>query len=892
MAVAIRTITLANSQSFLGLFGYALPHLPDFLADHTLLGQTDHERVAETLSRWTHFIVGLRKWPGSAFAIRFVARPGQGAIEVSIVGRMAFSRPEQLETITREVANNLSAQLTAFGFAHQPLTPEELNRALFPFQTTTHLVEIRQHEEVSPFLITQGEAYVVHPFWNPTGSWLIPFETMLRQNHDVAVSLYLEPTSLPNGERNSLLTASQIARTLTEQNVNVQSQYGLGRRSDPQAELIGRIYNTLLNQLGDPFLIVAQVVSPDSSAAQSVALTFGAAMTAGRDTLTLEAGERELPSNFDLVIPRTEPERAMARQCFSQLTLSPWANGLASPDKKRLIYLTGAKGAAALFRFPISVRGGVPGIAVRQSAPDFEPGPRPAGAAADEIEIGRFQRGGSMTIKLKQLTRHTFVTGFTGAGKTNTVLYLLDQLWTKHRIPFLVIEAAKKEYRSLMSRPGFEQLLIFSLGDETTSPFRLNPFELLPGVRLEAHIGQLQTCFDAALPQFGILPSIVAESLELIYGDKGWKLTDMGSRQPENLFPTMRDMLKKVIQVAESRGYAGETYQNIRAAAAGRIGNLLRGSRGSMFDCQRSIPMELLMSRPVILELNDLNQQDKAMTMMFLLMLLREYREQHKSKTLQHLTVVEEAHNVMENVKSVGASEVAADTRAKAVEAFSAMLAEVRAYGEGILISDQSPDKLSPDAVRNTNLQIAHQLRHKVDREAIAAAMLMSEAQQEFLGKLAVGQAAIFQTGYDRATFVQIPDYKDAAGLTEPSDSQVAQYMASFRKQYVSAYLPFDGCRFCSSQCHYRETIFPHTHDQELSEQFKQALKQFEARSESAHWPEHWQGVARVCREVSGRANHPNQLDAAWCYLTHEIDFTFTEHMRREFRRAFILTNG
>ena len=104
--------------------------------------------------------------------------------------------------------------------------------------------------------------------------------------------------------------------------------------------------------------------------------------------------------------------------------------------------MRGAKGAAAVFRVPISVRGGVPGIAVRQFAPDFEPGPRPAQAGLDELHLGNFRRSGAATIKLKHLARHALITGFTGAGKTNTVLYLLDQLWNRHRIPFLVIEAA------------------------------------------------------------------------------------------------------------------------------------------------------------------------------------------------------------------------------------------------------------------------------------------------------------------------------------------------------------------------------------------------------------------------------------------------------------------
>ena len=106
--------------------------------------------------------------------------------------------------------------------------------------------------------------------------------------------------------------------------------------------------------------------------------------------------------------------------------------------------------------------------------------------------------------------------------------------------------------------------------------------------------------------------------------------------------------------------------------------------------------------------------------------------------------------------------------------------------------------KLAPDAVRNTNLQIAHQLRHRSDREAIAAAMIMDEAQREYLGKLRVGEAAVFLTGYDRATFMRVPNYKDEAGFDEPPDERVESHMSGFRAEHVSAYLPFDGCRFCA----------------------------------------------------------------------------------------------
>ncbi len=887
---AYSTVQISGKPFSVLIFAFRIPYLPDYLVDHTLMGETEQIKLKEVLNRFIRFVGSLRKYRNSAYSLRYSSDPDNGTIDVHLVCRFLVQPGSEIGAV-EQYWQDISALLTSHNLPHELIrddSPATLQKILVPSQGQNALVEIRQHEAIVPLLSVDKDAYVIHPFWAASGEMLEPFEVMLRQKKPVTLGIYLEPTELAPEEQASLSEAAYIAQTVSDLEAPVQSSTAIRRRRDPGAELVGRIYTEYLNSLEEPFVIVTQVIGHDPNAAWTVAKSFISSAIDKQRYDREFARNQSLPSNADLWTPSDQLEYQKALSTFTNLYWIPWGSSKASAHKERLPYLSGVEGASAVFRFPISIRGGVPGIPVKQMAPDFEPGHRPAESSGEQIWIGHLRRGGKAVVPIKALTRHALITGFTGSGKTNTLLFILDQLWKKHKLPFLVIEAAKKEYRALSNVEGFKDLLIFTLGDETTSPFRHNPFELLEGIRLESHLGRLQSCFDAALPQFGILPSIIGEAMEEIYKSKGWKLTDRAEHGDERLFPTMRDMFTAVIQIAENRGYAGETYHNIRAAAAGRIGSLLRGSKGRMFGCQKSIPADQLFTRPVILELNDLNEDDKALTMMFLLTLMREYRETHPSSSIQHLTVVEEAHNVLSNAQSVGNTEVAADTKAKAVSSFSNILSEVRAYGEGILIADQSPEKLAPDAMRNTNLQIAHQLRDQRDREAIARAMIMNDVQREFLAKLRVGEAALFQTGLERATFIMVPEFKDSAGFNKvPSDTDIRSFMAPFQEKFSKASLPFYGCRFCSAPCIYRESVEPSTFDKERHEDLLSSLLEFENHPEPEYWPKNWHSLTKVCAGASESVGYKGNLDAAYCFLAQEIDFQFTEHMRKMFEKTF-----
>lgn len=488
-----------------------------------------------------------------------------------------------------------------------------------------------------------------------------------------------------------------------------------------------------------------------------------------------------------------------------------------------------------------------------------------------------------LQIKLDQLTQHTLIVGTTGSGKTQTTLNVIHDLWENYKIPFLVIESAKREYRGLI---GVERLWdstplrVYTVGDETVSPIRINPFELLPHVRVEDHVRFLTSCFQAALPSdIGSLPSILERAIRKTYYNKGWYYNCIRTMQHPATFPTMQDFVEEVeTLIDEEYSKNSRVRDDILSVLSVRLRPFIDGSKGYLLNTEHSSPeIGLLFENPVILEMDSLHASDKALVSLFLLTFLREYcRTQiDAQKTvhgLRHVTLVEEAHNLLAQVGSA-TSETASNARYEAVVAFCNLLAEIRSYGEGIIIVDQRPSKLASDALANTNIKIVHRLVEKVDRDVIWNSVVVIDDDASQIAKLRSGECKIFHMGTEYLVKKKIPLYSGESGIgagyvSTLSDADLKQYLTM--KGILQVPYADKGCLQCGSVCKYMS----------LSKRFvEENEKDIDFRKEEEFW------LQKFCDKLDNiltNTQHSTStkvfqfeemgtVDVPWCIFVHTL---------------------
>ena len=435
-----------------------------------------------------------------------------------------------------------------------------------------------------------------------------------------------------------------------------------------------------------------------------------------------------------------------------------------------------------------------------------------------EVELGALVKSGNLcrgcTVNLgsDQLDRHVFVAGVTGSGKTTTCQTLLKSSgW-----PFLVIEPAKTEYRGLRfpskDKDGKEQkalcpdILVFTLGDDTVAPFRLNPFELIPGESVTARVDMLMASITAAFDMEAAIPQLIERAIYSCYEDYGWNLdTNVNSLYPyakgedgkvdyesgpfeegKFAFPTLSDVLKKINLVVKEQGFDERLKNDYIGSIKARLQGLTLGAKGFMLDCPRSVNFLSLLDKQVVLELESIpNAAQKSLIIGFVLTnLLQAVKYKYakgKGKKVRHITLIEEAHRLLSKPEPGGNP-----SQKQAAETFADMLAEIRKYGESLVIADQIPGKLTPEVMKNTNTKIIHRLFASDDKEAVGHTMGLEEDQAEFLSNLAVGRAVVFNGNWPKAVQVQITQaYRTDSQLSGAEDEDIREATLQF---YTSEY--------------------------------------------------------------------------------------------------------
>jgi DNA helicase HerA-like ATPase len=397
------------------------------------------------------------------------------------------------------------------------------------------------------------------------------------------------------------------------------------------------------------------------------------------------------------------------------------------------------------------------------------------------INLGKIYNMGSecrtrVQLDRNSLSMHTFITGSTGSGKSNTVYEILDQL-NAVDVNFLVIEPTKGEYKNIFGRR--KNVTVLGTNPQYSELLKINPFKFPKKVHVLEHVDRLIEIFNVCWPMYAAMPAVLKDALLQAYEVCGWDLSESKNKFSEDLFPTFQDLQEELIHVIEESAYSQELKSNYIGSLATRVKSLTNGLNGQIFSAAE-INNSVLFDGNTIVDLSRIGSlETKALIMGVLIMRLNEHRMSHSNGMnlpLRHVTVLEEAHNILKRTSTEQNPE-APSLAGKSVEMLSNAIAEMRTYGEGFIIADQSPNAVDISAIRNTNTKIVMRLPEEGDRRLAGKSAALKEEQLDEIAKLPKGVAIVYQNDWLEPVLCKISrfDGKEEMYKFEP-DEQASKF--------------------------------------------------------------------------------------------------------------------
>jgi len=525
----------------------------------------------------------------------------------------------------------------------------------------------------------------------------------------------------------------------------------------------------------------AYVLSDDFNIANNVAHSY-LALTQGEESYMSDCAVNLWRNDID-----TENEKEKAKEICNylldlrhpQFGLNP---GIVENDNTFLVYPTAVTATATLsgkelaysLNFPRKSIAGLPVFECAEFGRNVSTFEMMDKKLESKIKLGKIfhmhcVEAVDVNLSINSLALHTFITGSTGSGKSNTIYHILNSA-RKEGIHFLVVEPAKGEYKNVFGKD--EDVYVYGTNPKLTSLLRINPFSFPDQIHILEHMDRLVELFNVCWPMYAAMPAVLKSAIEKSYIDCGWDLMSSTNKYDKDFYPNFADVARNIKIIVESSEYDNENKGAYKGALLTRLQSLTTGINSLIFS-NNELSGEELFEQNVIVDLSRIGSSEtKSLIMGMLVLKLQEFRMKgdiSMNSDMRHITVLEEAHNLLRRA-SVEQPTESSNIFGKSVEMLANAIAEMRTYGEGFIIADQAPGLMDMSVIRNTNTKIIMRLPDQGDRELVGKAANLNDDQINELAKLPCGVAAVFQNEWIQPVLCKVEKFyvKESAYHYEP----------------------------------------------------------------------------------------------------------------------------
>jgi DNA helicase HerA-like ATPase len=728
---------------------YSLEHLPDF----TMAKYSTQEggSVEDILKQHQSFYRQLNR-RGQMFKESYTllywydsTRPAGKKIKMMF----CINGNKKIPMIDKFIASTALAA----SFALKKDTPKSLEQVRFPHRALL----IKKAGEIIPSSLINNNRYYVVDEWksSETGRLMGLFRLMKAIDQPCVYSVRIWPVEKSESYRSILQTQIKWMKSEKTQGL------GLSLERDENAEKCIKLYNDTIDRLRSTphFMCEIGAYANDSSVAK----------------LLVDAAAAEAVEEGNYYICSQSENNG-----YTPLIPAQWSMPVDSRAPKGLEWwpnLFFLKEIVPLATFPTLYQGEFIEIP-KETAPNYE---------KKGLNIGKDNQGYDVYVPLDRLPKHALIAGVPGSGKTFTMLHIASQLSSEaDKIPILVLEPAKQEYRALARNPKVWDLTVFAPGGSGAFPLRINPFEFPRGMKLAEHIVNLRQVFIGAFDLEPPMPFLLDQGIENVYRSQGWYPFDYNEfdENGKNIksYPNMQMLFDEVEKLLNASDYAEEIRNNLKTVLQVRIGSLTRRETGNVFNVPYStFKPEEWMEHSCVIELESLGKDAANFLTLLLSTIIREFIKQNPKSAVspRHVVFFEEAHNLIG--PHTEANQSGGNAKTASTKFIVDMLAEVRALKEGIIIADQLPTSLASQVTKNTSLKIGLRITAQDDREMLASTMSADGVQLEQMALFNPGHALCLYEGVQKPFEVQITPY---SGNADPPDNEMLYQLLCGKSTY------------------------------------------------------------------------------------------------------------